>query len=79
MAVEKISFVERVYQEVLVNEKIIVDGVEETVYDVQFEPKTRQVLIEFVSGLKVTAHKDDEFEFVRDVVRPRIVPQRRLK
>ena len=76
--IEKISFTERVFLEVLVGEKIMVDGAKETIYDVQFEPKTRQLLIEFTSGLAVTAHKD-EFEFVRDVKRPRIKPVKRLK
>jgi hypothetical protein len=78
MDTEKISFVERIYQEILVGEKMIVDGNTEVIYDVQFEPKTRQLIIEFTSGLKVTAHKDDEFEFIRDVKRPRIKPNRRL-
>jgi hypothetical protein len=72
--IEKISFTERVFLEVLVGEKIMVNGAKETIYDVQFEPKTRQLLIEFTSGLAVTAHKDDEFKFVRDVKRPRIRP-----
>lgn len=76
--IEKISFTERVFLEVLVGERIKVDGATETIYDVQFEPKTRQLLIEFTSGLKVTAHKDDEFDFVRDVQRPRIQPTKRL-
>jgi len=77
--IEKISFTERVFLEVLVGERIKVDGVTETIADVQFEPQTRQLLIEFVSGLKVTAHKDAEFEFVRDVQRTRIQPTERLK
>lgn len=77
--IEKISFTERVFLEVLVGEQIKVEGITETVFDVQFEPKTRQLLIEFISGLSVTAHKDDEFEFVRDVKRPRIKPTKRLK
>ncbi len=76
--IEKISFTERVFLEVLVGEKIKVDGRTETIFDVQFEPKTRQLLIEFTSGLAVTAHKDDEFQFIRDVKRPRIRPVKRL-
>jgi len=77
--IEKISFTERVFLEVLVGEKIMVDGAKLQIYDVQFEPKTRQLLIEFTNGLSVTAHKDNEFEFVRDVKRPRIKPTRRLR
>jgi len=77
--VEKISFTERVFLEVLTGEQIFVDGEVETIIDVQFEPKTRQLMLKFVSGVEVTAHKDDEFEFVVDVKRPRIKPTRRLK
>ena len=78
MATEKISFVERILLEVLVNEKIIVEGETKTIYDIQFEPKTRQVLIEFTDGSTYTANKDDEFDFVRDVKRPRLKPNKRL-
>jgi len=77
--IERISFTERVFQEVLVGEKIMVEGATEVIYDVQFEPLTRQLLIEFTSGLAVTAHKDEDYEFVRDVKRPRIKPTKKLK
>ena len=43
--IEKISFTERVFLEVLVGERIKVDGVIETIVDVQFEPQTRQLLL----------------------------------
>jgi hypothetical protein len=78
MATEKISFVERIMLEVLVNEKIIVEGETKTIYDIQFEPITRQVLIQFTDGSTYTANKDEEYEFVRDVKRPRLKPNKRL-
>ena len=75
MAQETISIRERELEETLVNEEIKVDGSFKKVYDVQYEPLTRQILFQFTDGTTYTAHEDSILTFKKDVKRPRIKPK----
>ena len=78
MATEKISFVEYQFKNTFVGKQMIVEGETKTIIDLQFEPKTRQILIEYSDGSKYTVHKDQIVEFVTESQRPRIKPTKRI-
>ena len=78
METEFISCVERVFKETIINEQLIVEGDTKTVEDMQFEPKTRQILLQFTDGSAYTVHKDQPLEFVTPVKRPRIKPTKKI-
>lgn len=63
MALQKASFQEIILREIFIGNKIMYKGVLEVIKDIQFEPKTRQIIIETDSGVIFTCFKDDEFEF----------------
>lgn len=79
MATEKISFVEYQFKDTFAGKQMIVEGETKTIVDLQFEPKTRQILLEYSDGSKYTVHKDQIVEFVVDTERDRIKPNKRIK
>ena len=60
---EWFSFQEILFNEVFVGKKIVFNDNVETIAEVQFEPRTRQVLVKTESGEEFTAFKDDEFQW----------------
>lgn len=79
MATETVSAKERVLEEILVNEEIMVDGEWLKILDVQYLPKIKTILYKFTNGLEMSEHEDTILEFKRDVARPRIKPTRKIK
>ena len=63
MALQKASFQEIMLREVFIGNKIMYKDFLETIKNIQFEPKTRQIVIETESGIIFSCFKDDEFEF----------------
>jgi len=79
MASEFTSAIERVLEEVLVNERIKVDGDWLKIVDVQYMPKINTILYRFTNGEEMSEHEDTILEFEKDVARPRIKPNRKIK
>jgi len=79
MASEFTSAIERVLEEVLVNERIKVDGDWLKIVDVQYMPKINTILYRFTNGEEMSEHEDTILEFEKDVARLRIKPNRKIK
>ena len=63
MASEFTSAIERVLEEVLVNERIKVDGDWLKIVDVQYMPKINTILYRFTNGEEMSEHEDTILEF----------------
>lgn len=79
MAIVKLSFQEMIMTKTLVGETLSIDGVNEIIKEIQFEPMTRQVIFKTESGEEYTAFKDRVFDWVLTEDKPRIKPKKRLK
>lgn len=79
MAIVKLSFQEMIMSETLVGKSLMIDGNQETITEIQFEPMTRQIIFKTDTGGEYTAFKDRAFDWVLDSDKPRIKPKKRLK
>ncbi len=73
MARQDMSFQEIILNEILIGKQLVYNDVLETISSIQFEPKTRQVIVETISGKIFTAFKDDIFEWEVLVETPRVI------
>ena len=63
MALQKASFQEIMLREIFIGNKIMYKEKLESIKNIQFEPKTRQIIVETESGIIFPCFKDDEFDF----------------
>jgi hypothetical protein len=75
---EIISPLERVYEEILVNEEIEVDGEWKRIVDVNYQAGTGKLHFKFTDNSEASSHVDDKIKFKRSVKRPRIKPNKRI-
>jgi len=76
---EKISPLERVYEEVLVNETILLDGEWRKIADVNYQAGVQKLIFLFTDNSTGSCHVTDRLKFKRDVNRPRIKSPKRIK